>query len=219
MNETVRRFCRWSISGADTRQKQRDRPARFLGSRPRHRRYPQRYRERPPSAVPPPIWRSRSCTTPSIATCRLLRATRAAVPVARRWSRRRTSFARTARSSACSASTPIFRPCATSVPWPSSLWPALTPLPHAPSPPHRGRKPFGVHAGAHRPQYFRAAERSRAGCDVAWSKRPRGSHSPPQRQRSVHAQGRRSLRRHRAGHLGAQRLPLPAKSPQGRLTR
>ena len=65
----------------------------------------------------------------------------------------------------------------------------------------------------------RSAERSRAGCDVAWSKRPRGSHSPPQRQRSVHAQGRRSLRRHRAGHLGAQRLPLPAKSPQGRLTR
>lgn len=59
----------------------------------------------------------------------------------------------------------------------------------------------GVHAGAHRPQYFRAAERSRAGCDVAWSKRPRGRHSPPQRQRSVHAQGRRSLRRHRAGHL------------------
>ncbi len=28
--------------------------------------------------------------------------------------------------------------------------------------------------------------------------------------------GRRGLRRHRAGHLGAQRLPLPAKSSQGR---
>ena len=34
----------------------------------------------------------------------------------------------------------------------------------------------------------------------------------------VHAQGRRGLRRHRAGHLGAQRLPLPAKSSQGGLT-
>lgn len=61
---------------------------------------------------------------------------------------------------------------------------------------------------------------SARGLDVtSLGQRPRGSHSPPQRQRSVHAQGRRSLRRHRAGHLGAQRLPLPAKSPQGRLTR
>ena len=34
----------------------------------------------------------------------------------------------------------------------------------------------------------------------------------------VHAQGRRGLRRHRTGHLGAQRLPLPAKSSQGGLT-
>lgn len=85
--------------------------------------------------------------------------------------------------------------------------------------PYRGRKPFGVHTGAYRPQHCRAAERARAGCSVAWSERPRGRHSPPQRQRGVHAQGRRGLRRHRAGHLGAQRLPLPAKSPQGRLTR
>lgn len=36
--------------------------------------------------------------------------------------------------------------------------------------------------------------------------------------RGVHAQGCRGLRRHRAGHLGAQRLPLPAKSSQGGLT-
>ena len=52
---------------------------------------------------------------------------------------------------------------------------------------------------------------------VAWPERPRGRHSPPQRQRRVYAQGRRGLRRHRAGHLGAQRLPLPAKSSQGGL--
>ena len=83
---------------------------------------------------------------------------------------------------------------------------------------YRSRKPFGVHTGAHRPQHCRVAERARAGCSVAWSERPRGCHSPPQRQRGVHAQGRRGLRRHRAGHLGAQRLPLPAKSSQGGLT-
>ena len=59
---------------------------------------------------------------------------------------------------------------------------------------------------------------ARAGCSVAWSERPRGRHSPPQRQRGVHAQGRRGLRCHRVGHLGAQRVPLPAKSPQGGLT-
>lgn len=58
---------------------------------------------------------------------------------------------------------------------------------------------------------------ARAGCSVAWSERPRGRHSPPQRQRGVHAQGRRGLRCHRVGHLGAQRVPLPAKSPQGGL--
>lgn len=83
---------------------------------------------------------------------------------------------------------------------------------------YRGRKPFGVHTGAHRPQHCELLSARRAGCDVAWSKRPRGRHSPPQRQRGVHAQGRRGLRRHRVGHLGAQRLPLPAKSSQGGLT-
>ncbi len=69
--------------------------------------------------------------------------------------------------------------------------------------PYRGRKPFGVHTGAYRPQHCRVAEHARAGCGVAWSERPRGRHSPPQRQRGVHAQGRRGLRRHRAGYLEA----------------
>ncbi len=35
---------------------------------------------------------------------------------------------------------------------------------------------------------------------------------------AIYAQGRCCLRCHRAGHLGAQRLPLPAKSSQGGLT-
>lgn len=76
--------------------------------------------------VLPPIWHSRSCTTPSIATCRLLRATRGAVPAARRWSQRRTLSARMMRSSVCSASTPTSRPCAPSTPWRSSSWRAST---------------------------------------------------------------------------------------------
>ena len=46
---------------------------------------------------------------------------------------------------------------------------------------------------------------------------PRGRHSPPQRQRGC-SPSRAGLRCHRVGHLGAQRVPLPAKSPQGGLT-
>lgn len=75
---------------------------------------------------PATIWRSRSCTTPSIATCRLLRATRGAVPVARRWSPRRSLSAKMTRSSVCSASTPTSRPYAPSTPWRSSSWRAST---------------------------------------------------------------------------------------------
>ncbi|MFR2626489.1 MAG: PAS domain-containing protein [Collinsella sp.] len=65
-----------------------------------------------------------------------------AVPVARRWSRRRTLSARMTRSVGMLCVNTDLRPCATSVPWPSSLWPALTPLPHAPSPPPSRSKAF-----------------------------------------------------------------------------
>ena len=46
-------------------------------------------------------------------------------------------------------------------------------------PPHRGREPFGVHTGAHRPQYFRAARKPRAGCRLARPGRSRGRYPPP----------------------------------------